>query len=293
MPARLEDITLTHHKAPINGIQMHWVEAGDGPEAIVFLHGFPEHWYSWRHQLAEFAGEYRVIAPDQRGYHETESRGPYDTETLQADVIALLDHLGLERVHLVAHDWGAAIAWLLGMNHPERLLSLVIMNVPHPKLFQEGIRSPRQLARSWYVFAFQIPWLPEKVLAASGYQRLARSIIRSCRAGTFTREDVREMLESWRLQGLGGGVNWYRAAMRDRKPLPEPVPRITAPTTLIWGENDVALGKELTYGTEEYVDDLTVHYLPGVSHWVQQEAPLQVNDFLREHFARARANVPA
>lgn len=293
MPARLDDLSLTHHKAPINGIQMHWVEAGAGPETIVFLHGFPEHWYSWRHQLAAFAGDFRVVAPDQRGYHETESRGPYDTGTLQQDVIALLDHLGLQKVHLVAHDWGAAIAWLLGMNHSGRLLSLAIMNVPHPKLFEKGIRSPRQLLRSWYVFAFQIPWMPEKVLAANGYHGLARSIIRSCKAGTFGRDDVRAMLESWRLQGLEGGLNWYRAAVRNRRPLPDPVPRITVPTTLIWGENDVALGKELTYGTEEYVADLTVHYLPGVSHWVQQEAPLQVNDYLREHFARARARVTA
>ncbi len=293
MPLRLDDITLTHHRAPINGIQMHWVEAGAGHETIVFLHGFPEHWYSWRHQLAEFSQAYRVVAPDLRGYNETENRGPYDTGTLQQDVIELLDHLRLEKVHLVAHDWGAAIAWLLGMNRPERLLSLAIMNVPHPKLFEKGIRSPRQLLRSWYVFAFQIPWLPEKVLAANRYQALARSIIRSCKAGTFTRDDARTMLESWRLQGLGGGLNWYRAAVRSRIPLPDPLPRITVPTTMIWGESDAALGKELTYGTGEYVEDLTVHYLPDVSHWVQQEAPQQVNDYLREHFARARAHVTA
>ena len=291
MPAVTLPSDLVHHIAPVNGIRMHWVEAGTGPETLLFLHGFPEHWYSWRHQLAAFAPEYRVVAPDLRGYNETDDKGPYDTDTLQADVVALLDHLGLERVHLVAHDWGAAIAWLLAINHPKRLHSLAIMNVPHPKRFEAGIRRPRQLLRSWYVFFFQLPWLPEKALATGGYHRLARALIRQCAPGTFTRGDVQAFLDSWRRRGLGGGINWYRAALRQRRPLPDPLPTIETPTTLIWGENDVALGKELTYGTEDYVADLTVHYLPGVSHWVQQEAPGQVNGFLREHLARARARV--
>jgi pimeloyl-ACP methyl ester carboxylesterase len=284
---RFAEIGLKHRYETVNGIRMHFAEAGDGPETILFLHGFPEQWYSWRHQLVAFAANYRVVAPDLRGYNETEDSGPYDTDTLQADVLDLIRVLGVERVHLVAHDWGAAVAWLIGMNHPEVLRSLAIMNVPHTKLFERGIRRPRQLLRSWYILFFQLPWLPEKALSAGDYHRIARALIRNCRPGTFTREDVKTFLEGWRRQGLGGGINWYRAVVRDRRALPEPVPVITAPTTLIWGENDVALGKELTYGTDEYVEDLEVHYLPGISHWVQQEAPDEVNGFLREHFARA------
>jgi pimeloyl-ACP methyl ester carboxylesterase len=287
MPAATLPADLQHHYDVVNGIRMHWVEAGSGPEAILFLHGFPEQWYSWRHQIAAFAPEYRVVAPDLRGYNETEAQGPYDTDTLQQDVLALIELLGLEKVHLVAHDWGAAIAWLIAINHPEVLRSLVIMNVPHPRVFERGLRKPRQMLRSWYILAFQLPWLPEKAVASQDYRSLARGMIRQCAPGTFTREDVKTMLEGWRNQGLGGGINWYRAAVRNRRPLPDPVPIIEVPTTMIWGENDVALGKELTYGTGDYVSNLTIHYLPGVSHWVQQEAPEQVNALLRGHFGRA------
>lgn len=293
-PVTLPD-DLKHEYADINGIRMHYVEAGQGDDIILFLHGFPESWYSWRHQIAHFADRYRVVAPDQRGYNETEAVGPYDTTTLQADVLELIQHLGVERVHLVAHDWGALIAWLLAINHPEALKSLTICNVPHPAVFAKEIRrNPRQMLRSWYVLFFQIPWLPEKALAAQGYHRLARMIIRDTRPGTFTRDDVKQMLESWRRQGLGGGINWYRAAFRGRgMRLPDPVPLIMTPTIMIWGEDDIALGKELTYGTDEYVHDLAVHYLPNTSHWVQQEEPEAVNRFIEEHLRRVEQRVPA
>lgn len=285
---------LRHEYADINGIRMHYAEAGSGDDVILFLHGFPESWYSWRHQLAHFAPRYRVIAPDLRGYNETEARGPYDTTTLQEDVLALIRHLGVERVHLVAHDWGAAVAWLLAIHHPEVLRSLTICNVPHPAIFAQQLRrNPRQLLRSWYMFFFQLPWLPEKFLASQGYQRLARMIIRDTKPGTFTREDVTQMLEAWRRHGLGGGVNWYRAAIRKRQPLPDPVPVILTPTILVWGEDDVALGKELTYGTDRYVHDLAVHYLPNTSHWVQQEEPERVNRFIEAHLRRVEDRVPA
>jgi len=264
---------------------MHYVSAGSG-ETVVFLHGFPESWYSWRHQLARFASSYRVVAPDLRGYGETENRGPYDTDTLQEDVLSLVRQLGVERVHLVAHDWGAAIAWLLAMYHPEVIATLTICNVPHPELMRKGIRRPRQLLRSWYIFFFQIPWLPEAVLRRDDYRPLARQIIRDTRPGTFTREDVKQMLASWRRQGLNGGINWYRA-LRSAPRAHRPVPTIMAPTLLIWGEDDIALGKDLTYGTEDYVHDLTVHYLPNTSHWVQQEEPGKVNDLLAAHLERS------
>lgn len=191
------------------------------------------------------------------------ARPPYDTDTLQNDVLALLAHLSASRAHIVGHDWGAAVTWLLAIQHPEAVHSLTIMNVPHPALFLKGVRRPRQLARSWYMLFFQLPWLPERLLAG------------------------------WRRQGLGGGLNWYRALFRGRLNLPQPVPKVTAPTLMIWGEEDRALGKELTYGTEEYVEQLALQYLPGISHWVQQEAPHQVTALLREHLTSARGPMPA
>ena len=283
------DSTLQHRYADINGIRMHYAEAGTG-EPVVFLHGFPEFWYSWRHQLAALAPNYRVIAPDQRGYNETEARAPYDTGTLQQDVLDLIAHLGEERVHLVAHDWGGAIAWLLAIEHPEVLRSLTVCNLPHPALFQKGVRRPRQILRSWYIAFFQLPWLPERALAMDNYRRLAKGIIDQCRPGTFTRDDIKAFLAAWRRQGLHGGVEWYRAAVRHPRPLPEPVPLIQVPTLLIWGERDSALGKELTHGTDEYVRDLRIEYLPEASHWVQQEEPERVNALILEHVRRASGN---
>jgi epoxide hydrolase 4 len=280
------DASLQHRYADINGIRMHYVEAGSG-EPVVFLHGFPEFWYSWRHQLAGLAPHYRVIAPDQRGYNETEARGPYDTGTLQQDILDLVARIGEERVHLVAHDWGGAIAWLLAIEHPEVLRSLTICNLPHPALFQKGVRRPRQMLRSWYIAFFQLPWLPERALAMDNYRRLAKGIIDQCRPGTFTRDDIKAFLAAWRRQGLHGGVEWYRAAVRHARPLPDPVPLIQVPTLLIWGERDSALGKELTHGTDQYVRDLRIEYLPEASHWVQQEEPDRVNALILEHLRRA------
>jgi pimeloyl-ACP methyl ester carboxylesterase len=292
MPAATLPADLAHHYATINGIRMHYVEAGAG-ETVVFLHGFPEFWYSWRHQLGALAPKYRVVAPDLRGYNETDATGPYDTDTLQQDVIALIHHLGEERVHVVAHDWGGAIAWLLAINHPGVVRTLSVCNLPHPELMRRGLRRPRQLLRSWYIFFFQLPWLPERALAFGNYQRLAKALLNDCRPGTFTRDDIRAFLGAWRRQGLGGGVNWYRAALRHPRSLPKPVPRVTAPTVLIWGEDDIALGKELTYGTEDFVEDLTIHYLPNTSHWVQQEEPEKVSEFILEHIERASGRASA
>jgi len=273
-----------HEYLQVNGIRMHVASRGKG-ETILFLHGFPESWYSWRHQMAALGDSFRVVAPDQRGYNETDDAGPYDTGTLREDIAQLIGELGAP-LHLVAHDWGAAIAWLVAIHHPEVLKTLTICNVPHPAVFQRNLRNPRQLLRSWYIFFFQLPWLPERFVAANGYRNLARSIIRDCRPGTFSRADVRYMLAAWRSQGLGGGINWYRAALRDSRPLPDPVPVIATPTLMIWGENDRALGKELTHGTDEYVENLDLHYVPQASHWVQQEEPQLVSSLIRAHVER-------
>ncbi len=273
-----------HHEATVNGIRMHYVDEGTG-EPVIFLHGFPESWYSWRHQLGALRGRYRVIAPDQRGYNLTEAKGPYDTTTLQADILCLMDHLGIERAHIVGHDWGGVIAWLLAIHHGDRLRSLAVCNLPHPAIFRRHVRRPRQALRSWYVLFFQLPWLPELALSAKGYHLLARRMIRECRPGTFTRDDIKEFLASWRRQGLSGGINWYRAVVRHPPRIPEPVPLITVPTLLIWGDRDRYLGRELTEGTDEYVLRLRVEHLPEASHWVQQEAPDEVNRLLLDHLA--------
>lgn len=278
--------TLRHEHADVNGIRMHYVRAGGG-ELVLFLHGFPQFWYCWRHQLAELADGYTVVAPDQRGYAGTEQRGPYDAGTLCDDVGALITHLGYERAHVVGHDWGGAVAWALALRQPERVASLVIANAPHPEAFRRGMRRLRQLRRSWYMFLFLLPWLPERLAAAGNYRRLARMIIRDTRPGTYTREDIAAYLASWREHGLSGGIGWYRAlprAMRDRRLAGA---RVTAPTTVIWGEEDAHLDRSLLDGLEELVPGITVHRLPNVSHWVPEEEPKKFNRLLREHLTRA------
>ena len=287
MPAATLPSDLRHDYAEINGIRMHWVEAGAG-ELVVLLHGFPEFWYSWRHQIAALAPGYRVVAPDLRGYNETERRGPYDTDTLQQDVLSLIAHLGESSAHIMAHDWGGVIGWLLAIQHPEAVRTLTVCNLPHPAIFQRAIRrKPRQMLKSWYVLAFQAPWLPQRLIAFRNYQALAKALIGDCRPGTFTREDIEAFLGAWRRQGLSGGINWYRGLIRHPRRLPDPLPKVVAPTLLIWGEDDQFLGKELTFGTDQYVEMLDLHYLPGVSHWVQQEAPGEVNQLLLAHLRAA------
>jgi pimeloyl-ACP methyl ester carboxylesterase len=284
-PATLPD-DLRHEFATINGIRMHYVTAGAGPETVVLLHGFPESWYSWRHQIAALAPQYRVVVPDQRGFSETEGRPPYDVTTLQHDILGLLAHIGEERVHLVGHDWGGGLAWLLATYHPKAVRSLTVCNAPHPAVFRQALRRPGQLLKSWYWLFFQLPWLPERTLALKDYHILARTLIHECQRGTFTRDDIRTYLASWRRQGLGGGINWYRALFRDRRAMPASMPVIDVPTLLVWGEADFALGRELPDGTEKHVRDLRVVRLRGISHWVQQDAPHEVNEALLEHLAR-------
>ena len=274
-----------HRQVVANGLRMHYVDGGEG-EPVVFLHGFPECWYSWRNQLPALAEQYHVVAPDLRGYHETEARPPYDTATIEQDVLGLLETLGESRAHIVGHDWGGAIAWQLAMNRPQAVRSLAILNAPHPALFREGLRTIAQLRRSWYFAFFQLPWVPEQMLALDGYRRLARSVFRGVPAGEERRKDIAFYRRSWKEHGLSGGINWYRALVRSPQLLPDPVPIIGAPTTMIWGEEDFALGKELTVGTERFVHNLDLQYLPGVGHFVQQEAPEQVTTLLLAHLER-------
>ena len=200
-----------------------------------------------------------------------------------SDIGALIDASGRDDVTLVGHDWGAAQAWMFAIRRVRPLQRLVIMNVPHPACMQRELRSVRQLLKSWYIFFFQIPWLPEKLLCA----RRAKAI-----GDAFTKSAVDrsrfpdEVTDVYREAALGPGamrsmVNYYRAALRgSRASASEELPVIDTPTLLIWGLDDVALSKETTDGTGDHVSDLTMRFLPDVSHWVQQEAPETVNVML-------------
>jgi len=280
---------LEHNYATINGIRVHYVEAGSG-ELVILLHGFPDCWYSWRHQIKALSTQYHVIAPDLRGYNETDNTGPFDIETLREDVIQLINHLGSKRAHIIGHDWGGAIAWSLAISNPEVVQTLGICNIPHPANFFKGLRTFTQLKRSWYIFFFQIPLLPERLLARNNYQGFARLM---SRIKPNTDEDVKFYVNSWKKYGLSGGINWYRAMARNIVKGKTSLTRnlnssmqVVARTTIIWGEKDFALGKELTFDTDQYVPDLAIFYLPDNGHFVQQEAPETVNKLLLEHLSK-------
>jgi epoxide hydrolase 4 len=278
---------LTYRTVRANGIDFNVAVAGRGSRLALCLHGFPESSFSWRYQLPLLASlGFRVWAPDLRGYGgSSRPRGvqAYSLANLEEDVAALIEASGAGYVVLVGHDWGALIAWSYAMFGRVPIDRLVIMNVPHPALAEKGFRTGRQLMRSWYVFFFQIPWLPEWLIARHDYAAIARSIRGTAvDKSRFPREVLRVYQANAALPGaLTAMLNYYRALVRGfLKNRRRGTPIIEVPTLMLWGEQDAALGRELTLGTDQYVQDLTLRLLPGVSHWIQQEAPVAVNRML-------------
>lgn len=262
---------------------------GSGDRLALCLHGFPEHAYSWRHQMPLLARlGYRVWAPNLRGYGGTDSPqeiSAYKTRTLVEDVAALIKAANPGETLLLAHDWGGALAWLLAMEQPGLIDHLAILNLPHPACFVRELRGPAQLARSWYMLFFQLPWLPEFLLGRR-QGRATSELIRktSSNPARFTDADLEiYRANAARPGGLTAMLNWYRALLREREGrrfLGRQIPAINIPTLLLWGDSDVALRLRTTRGTEKYVSNLTFRVLPGVSHWIQQEAPEAVNAML-------------
>lgn len=164
-----------HQFISTDGVKLHYVSQGEG-KLMLMLHGFPEFWYSWRHQITEFASDYRTVAPDLRGYNDSDKPqgvAAYSISKLIEDVRGVIRGLGYEECILIGHDWGGAIAWNFAYAYPELVEKLIVLNVPHPAKFAAGIQTPQQLLKSWYIFAFQLPWLPELVLQANDYQAIA------------------------------------------------------------------------------------------------------------------------
>lgn len=277
---------ITSRAIEANGLTFQIDECGAGDRVALFLHGFPESKYAWRYQLPLLAKlGWRAVAVDQRGYGHSSRPvgvGAYDVELLAGDAAAIFDALGAKRRLLIAHDWGAIVAWVFAMERLKDLDGLVIMNVPHPAVFQQCLRaSPAQRRRSWYAYFFQIPWLPEWVLTRNRAAAIGRAFTdMAVDKSRFPPAVVDHYRQNALIPGAATAmVNWYRAAGRNglAKYGPGRAPMIETPTLMIWGEEDTALGIELTEGYGPYVKDFTLHRLPGVSHWVQQEAPETVN----------------
>lgn len=283
-----------------NGLRMRAAVAGDGP-LVLMLHGFPESWYSWRHQLRDLSSSYLCVAPEMRGYGETDApRGVrnYRIEALVGDVVDLIAHFGRERAVVIGHDWGGAIAWAASLMHPEVIEQLIILNCPHPRQMQRHLRSNfRQMARSWYILFFQLPWIPEFVLRAGDFAPLISAMRRGAvRKEAFTDADLEQFRAALRHPyALSAALNYYRALLRgdlirtgsqdhwiNRK--------VQVPTLVIWGEQDIALTKELTYGMEDLFEHhFEIKYVPDSGHWVQQEKPELVTHLIREFLSKPHA----
>ena len=288
----LKDLSVREGYADLSEVRLHYVEAGEGP-LVLLLHGFPDFWYSWRFQIPALAGAgFRVVAPDMRGYNLSSrplGLAAYATARLAGDVRDLIaERSSGSGAFLAGHDWGAAVAWLTAIRHPEAIERLAILNVPHPRRMVEAVRRPgRQLLRSWYMFFFQLPWLPERLLAADDWRGLRRPFA-DARPGAFTAADLERYKRAWSDPGaVTAMLNYYRAALRRPPggPSGRSLPPVQAPTLVIWGERDRHLGAELA---EPYAADVPhlegVVRLPHASHWVQHDEPDRVSELLIDFF---------
>ncbi len=287
-----------HTYVKTNGVTLHTVFAGPEDGApVILLHGFPEFWYGWRHQIPYLAERgFRVIVPDQRGYNLSDKPAGVDAYRigeLARDVIGLIDALGYETVHLVGHDWGAAVAWRTATLFPERLKKLVILNAPYPTLMSKAYREGNvgQLLKSWYIFYFQIPWLPETLVSLVGHYGMAQMLRRSGQSGTFGETDITEYRKAWAQPGaLTAMLNWYRAAARgavggDGQMVYRQPARIIPPTLMLWGERDIALDKSLAQQSITLCENGQLVFFPDATHWVQHDEADAVNRHIVEFLA--------
>jgi len=277
-----------------NGLSFALDESGDGDTLALCLHGFPEARQAWSAQLSAFSTlGWRTAAPDLRGYGDSDrpkGRSAYALDTLVADVEALFDALGARRRILIGHDWGGLIAWQVAIRRPDLLDGLIVLNAPHPAAYRrEYNRGLTQKLRSWYVVFFQLPILPELGLSAGEGKAVARAL--KATSPNFPPE----RLALYRANACKPGaatamINYYRANALEFGFGALPSSKIKTPTLLIWGENDPYLDLALTLGNEAYVEDFTLRRLPGVSHWVQEDASPEANRLIAD-WARAKGLV--
>lgn len=270
--------------ATVNGLRLHYVEAGsaDGP-LVVLLHGFPEFWYGWRQQIPALAAAgFRVVAPDLRGYNLSDKptgKSQYRVPLIVEDIAGLIRSLRAGSAHVVGHDWGGAIAWALPVRHPTLVDRLVVLNTaPTAVLVQAVLARPRQLLRSWYIAYFQIPVLPEAGIRAGNYRGLRETFRREpARRGAFTETDIDRNIEALARPGaLTAMINYYRAinpfALKDAKPTP-----IDHPTLLLWGNRDRYIGPEAVTDMTAWATNFKTKVFPNATHWVQHDEPEGVN----------------
>jgi pimeloyl-ACP methyl ester carboxylesterase len=296
---------VTHGYANVNGIRLHYAESGGGHNLVILLHGFPEFWYSWRHQLTALAENYHIVAPDMRGYNLSDKPArveDYRIEVLVDDVVGLIQYFGVEKAAIVAHDWGASVAWALAQKYPERVSKLAVLQVPPAAVWRANM-SLRQFLRSWYMFFFQLPRIPEWAIGRNGFAALDKTFTETvARKGAFNDAEIELYKEALRQPGaVTAAVNYYRAnvrrvmSQRTARGTPERDGeatsdqgttgdgRIRVPTLFVFGEQDFAILPATVAGIEKYVDaPYRELRIADSGHWVQNEAAEEVNAALIE-----------
>lgn len=249
---------------------------------VVFLHGFPEFYWTWRHQLTALSGAgLWAVAPDLRGYAESDKPrrvSDYEVEKLAGDIAGLIRALGRTKAIIVGHDWGGIVAWSFAHDRPEMLERLAILNVPHPLVMVRGLLRPKQMKKSWYVFLFQLPLIPERLVMKDDFAQVRRMF----HADKLPAEDIERFIDALRAPGaVRAALNYYRAGVRRAAlgRLPKLLP-IAHPVLVIWGDKDRVLGSEMAAPPKHLVPNARVVHLPASSHWVQNDAPDKVNELL-------------
>jgi pimeloyl-ACP methyl ester carboxylesterase len=287
-------MNLDHQRISTGDVRLHCAVEGKGP-VIILLHGFPEFWYGWKNQISEFARDFRVVAPDMRGYNTSDKPGDvnqYRMNCLTDDVKGLIQALGEERVVLAGHDWGGIVAWAFAMRYPEYLSRLIILNAPHPLIFARELQNNlEQQKASEYIEMFKSP-RAEEILSRDNYLYLRTAVFDGCKdSSCFSEQDRSAYLKAWSQPGaLTGGLNYYRAnPLADRSEAGKAEAgqnsasyswKIKLPTLVIWGEKDIALTTSLLNGLDSYVEDLEIKRIPEATHWVQHDSPEIVNQHI-------------
>ncbi|HVF50180.1 MAG TPA: alpha/beta hydrolase [Pyrinomonadaceae bacterium] len=287
------DPSIRHGYAQVGDVRLHYAECGGGDRLVILLHGFPECWYSWRHQLAALGEHYRVVAPDMRGYNLSDKPprvDDYRNERLVDDVIGLIRHFGAREAAIVGHDWGAVVAWSVALAFPEYVRKLAALQVPPPAVWAANM-SWRQALKSWYMLFFQVPELPEWAISANDFASLQRTFKQTARPGTFNETDIAVYKAALNQPAaLTSAINYYRAnfkrlgqnflSLLSKREGGQRVyaPRVRVPTLFIYGERDFAVLPETVRGVGAYVAaPYTELRLPQSNHWVQQESHVEVN----------------
>lgn len=270
----------------VNGIKLHIAKKGKGEKLVILLHGWPEFWYSWRFQIPVLAEQYTVVAPDLRGFNLSDKPKQikeYRIDIVAKDIAELIPKLGFKKAYIVGHDFGGATAWAMGALYPELIEKLVVINCAHPYEMKLALKTSKQRKKSWYMFLHQIPLLPE-LIYNSMISKFFTTFVRGWfyNKNNFTHDDTAAYINAYKQKGaMTGSLNYYRALMQVKPNPAVYTTKIKAPTLVIWGEGDKALGIELTYNTANHIAaPYTIKYIPKCSHWAQSDCPEIVNTYL-------------